>query len=285
MTGRLFLFSVLLGAVLVSVLQSLNAQVIIYPIVAVHAKATTGSYRDADQKEISHMSTEVAYLPTWSSSWSFLYRRSGLEYSTGFQYEQNHFVVSTTHVLPFSESFLILRSDVAYVTSNSALTNQNVTLFGELDYSTQQGWNGLSLKGFYSHFEDVKSVGAGAGFWTGLGRYAVMSLGAQIVALSGTYRDGERLVFGSASLYVPVSQSVGLLTAGGAGRRSMFYEPAIKLVYNTLDANSLQASETVFLSLGKGVSLLADATYERFDAFGGGSYGVLYLTGGISVRL
>ncbi len=261
----------------------LHSQVRTYPIFAVSQKATFGAYQSASQERIYHLSTEFTYVPGWNGSWSVLYRRTGLDYDDGFAYRQNQFTGSTTQVFPVGESFGFFRADLAYVSSNSTVTDKNFTAYGEVGLSKNENRSGSSFGGFFSHYQDVNSYGASALFWTGVSERSTLRMRINYNGFSGRIRNGENLLSGNISLYYVASPEVGVLFFAEGGRRSLFYESDIKLVYNTSDALSTAGGISIFYSPGSGISLLGDVTYERFEGLSGGTYHVMYLTFGGSV--
>ncbi|MGH2569037.1 MAG: hypothetical protein ACRDGA_11925, partial [Bacteroidota bacterium] len=220
-----------------------------------------------------------------SSSWSFLYRGTGLDYHDGFGYRQNQLGGSMVQLIALGNNFLSTRVDLTYINSNSSLTENNTTLYGEVGYGISGGWLGGTVGGYWSDFADERTVGGSLLWWLKLGELTTASVRVNADRFSGTYRDAESFYSAKAALSSLISNRVGFLVAGTAGRRSLFYEQDIKLVYNTLDVLTREVSTTMFLYPAVGTTMLIDVTFDRFEAFNGGTYRVVYLTTGVSFVL
>lgn len=270
---------------LILVAFDLQAQVKLYPLFTVSQKGTFGSYRSADQEKIFHLVTEGSYAPNWNSLWTFCYRRSGVDYADGFVYRQNHLTLSTTQWIAVDQGFWTFRSDIVYVSSNSGVTDANLALFAEVGAIGDESRYGGGVGWFFSAFADTRSYGISPAVWMRVGTVNIFTLKTTLLGYSGNFRDGQHLFSGQASLYLPVSSRAALLVSGEIGSRALFYDPDIKLVYNTLDLQSLGGGMTLFLSAGDAVGVLADVSLERYQDGSGKRYTVTYVTLGAKITL
>lgn len=286
MTGKLpsaLLLRAFLLVLLLCILSlPLRSQVRTYPLYYISQKGTYGTYRDAEQKKIFHLSTDVSIVPTWNRTISFLYRRSQIDYSKGFVYKQNQVTGSYSQVFSAGDDFLWTRLDLTYVNSNADLTNKNFTLYAESGYKSSGGRAGLGFGGFYSNYVDVRSFAASIFVWTQFSGQSYLSSKFNFNTFSGNLHDQKKFYSGSLSFYLPSSDKVAFLFSGIIGKRSLFYDSDIKLLYNTSDIHLLGGSGTIFLYPTPSLIVFLDKTFASYEAFRGGKYRVFYFTlGGI----
>jgi len=265
--------------------SSLFSQVKTYPYYYVSQRATYGIYREAAQKQIYHLATEFSLVPSWDSSFTFLYRQSGIDYTSGSSYKQSQFIGSYSRIFPARRSFIWSRFDVSFVDSNSILTNKNLTLYAETGFQDAAGRGGMGFSGFYSNYTDVNSFGASAFAWISFGNRSVLSSKFNINAFSGEYHNQKRFYSGRVSLYLPSSGKVAFLFSGFMGKRSLFYDSDIKLIYNLTDTHLASAAVTIYFYASRSLTIFLDGTLERYEAYAGGRYRVFYLTLYGSIRI
>jgi len=281
----LLLQTLLSELLLFSLPLPLFSQVRTYPIYYVSQKGTYGTYHHAEQKKIFHLSTEVSILTTWNRSISFLYRRSGIDYANGFVYQQNQFTGSYSQVFSAGNDFLWTRLDLSYVNSNADLTNKNFTVYGESGYESSGARAGIGFGGFYSNYVDVRSYAASVFAWTKSGGRSFLSSKFNFNTFSGKIHHLKKFYSGTISLYLPSSDRAAFLLSGFIGKRSLFYDSDIRLLYNTADTHLAGGSTTIFFYPLRSVILLLDGTFERYEAFSGGKYNVLYFTLGGTLNI
>ncbi len=266
---------------LLSFSSSLFSQVRTYPSFYVSQKGTYGTYREAAQTRIYHLSTEFSLVPSWSRSFCLLYRESRIDYDSGFIYKQNQFIGSYSQLIPSRSNFFWSRFDISFVSSNADLTNKNVTIYAETGFQSESARAGIGLSGFTSKYTDVRSYGASAFAWAKLGG-SVLSSKFSGNTFSGNYHHQKKFYSGSVSLYLPSNERVAFLFSGIMGRRSFFYDSDIKLVYNLTDIHLQSAAATIYFYASRSLTIFLDGTIERYESYAGGKYRVFYLTlGGI----
>lgn len=265
------------------VISDVHSQVRIYPIFTAEQKITYGAYQDAEQSSIYHLATELTLLRGWDESWSLAYRKSGINYRSGFRYSQNQFVASTSHALPVGNNLLTIRADGIYITSNSDITQDNPSAYAQIGYSMDGFTKGFILGGFMSWFPEVKSSGFSVLYWTMINPTGSVSIRLNRDLLSEDMGNGTSFFSGSIAWYQPILPLYAFLTQVKIGKRSLFYDQDIKLVYNTDHANTLGGSVALFIQPTESVMFLADISYDRFGSVGIDPYAVLYYTLGARV--
>lgn len=259
-------------------LLPLEAQVIVYPVVTTYQTFTYGTYREANQESITHYAARISYVDRWNSSWSGGYRRTGISYKTGFDYLQHQFVGSKGHSFVVGSNLLSVRGDLLYISSNSTLTDRNVTFYGGMAYYDVPTYLTLGLQAQGNVFQDVNTLGI-SGFVSGrIGEGRWITGRVNVDRFSTDIGYGRVLVSGNASYLQMLSTSMSLLLSGKFGRRSLYYEPDIFLLYNTFDAHTSGGGITLFVAPWRSVSLFADVSIDRFVPVGSQSYMVTYFS-------
>jgi len=271
-------------AVLFLSAPGLRAQVRTYPIYEIRPIATVGFYSDATQQRLLHLSTEFSVAPDWRSTYALLYRRTTLDYKDGFGYRQNQISGSVTRLFSSGDQYFSFRADLSVATSNSAETDGSVTAFCEGGWIATGGAWGMSGGGFYGSYPDGKTWGGTGGLWTVFLNRHVFSMRVNSQSFSGPYHDGKTFFSGSLHSDFRVNSKGGVLVSGRFGRRSLFYDPDIKLMYTTKDIFRGGAGVMVYGDLSEVVRLFVDATAESYNALEGGSYSVAYVTLGLRLR-
>jgi hypothetical protein len=256
-----------------------------FPYFSLSQSATFGTYLGAAQKQIYHLATEFSLVPGWESSWTFLYRRSGIDYTSGFGYIQNQFTGSYSRIFSLGRGFFWTRVDLSYLDSNSTLTNKNLTIFAEAGFQNAGGGAGAGLGGFYSSYAAVNSFGASASAWIDLGDGRRLSSKLNINGFSGDYHDGKWFTSGKVALYFPSGGKFALLFSGFLGQRSLFYDSDIKLIYNLTDVQKAGAGVTAYFYALRSLTVFLDGTFERYEAYAGGTYSAFYLTLSASLKI
>jgi len=256
-----------------------------FPYVYASQSATYGTYSGAAQQGIHHLATEFSLVPGWDSSLTWLYRRSGIDYKSGFSYVQNQFTGSYSRVFSTAGGFIWSRLDLSYMDSNSTLTNKNLTIYAETGFQNAAGSVGAGLGGFYSGFTDVNSFGASAIAWIDLGRGRRLSSKFNINGFSGDYHGGKWFYSGKVALYLPLGGKLAFLFSGFLGQRSLFYDSDIKLIYNLTDIQRAGAGVTAYFYASPSLTIFLDGAFERYEAYEGGTYRAFYLTLSASLRI
>lgn len=254
----------------------LQAQVVVYPVVAVDQVFTSGTYRDASQEKISHYGVRISFIDHWNSAWTGGYRRTGIAYTGGFEYLQNQFLLSKGHSFVVGSNLLSLRSDLVYTSSNSALTDKSVTFYGGLWYHLVASNLILGVQAQGNLFKDVRTMGVSGSVSGGIGTGGWLTGRVNVDRFADDIGHGQTLLSTNVSYYHSLSHSVGMLLTGKYGRRSLYYEPDIFLLYNTFDAHRAGGGFTVFVAPWPWGSLFADISYDRFSPVAGGTYSATY---------
>jgi len=257
---------------------SSEAQVIVYPVVTTDQTITYGTYRDAFQENITHYAGKISYIDHWNSSWSGGYRRTGISYTNGFEYLQHQFVGSKGHSFVVGSNLLSVRGDILYISSNSALTDGNVTLYGGMWYYDIPTQLTIGLHAQGNVFQDLRTIGM-SGLVSGrIGEGKWITGRVNVDRFSSDIGYGRALVSLNASYSHLLSPSTSFLLSGKFGKRSLYYEPDIFLLYNTRDAHSSGGGITLFFAPWRSVSLFADVSIDRFVPVGSQPYVATYFS-------
>jgi hypothetical protein len=263
----------------------LSAQVRTYPIFTLTQKVTSGTYSSgADRTSISNLSTELNMLADWRDSFTVLYRRTGMEYATGFGYRQNQFLGSYSRLWRAGGGFVWARGDLVYQTANAGPADGSVVAFADIGYESAGSASGIGAGGFYGRYTGAESLGGTLSFWTTLGGGIVLGGRGMVNSLSGDYHDGETLLSGSGSLYFPAGARLGFLIYGSAGKRCLQYDPDLKLAYATTDTLLGSAGATAYLYLTRPFTVFGDVSYESYESLDAVRFSAVYWTVAATLR-
>ncbi len=256
------------------------AQVVVYPIVTVDQTFTYGTYQKAPQENIVHYAARISYIDHWNSSWMGGYRRTGISYSSGFEYRQHQFLLSKGHTVVAGANLIALRGDFLYLSSNSPLTDGSFTMFAGLWYHLLAAELTLGIQAHANVYEDVSTFGASGVLTTALSKRGWITGRVNLDQFSVDVGHGRTLLSANLSYYHLITASAGALFSAKTGTRSLYYEPDIFLLYNTFDAHQLGGGLTIFVAPWPWLSLFADVSHDRFKPVGGETYNTTYFSAG-----